>query len=217
MKIHKIPNQIIKGKLTPLNLSKVTGIALHHMAQDKWSVKDVEAYHVYSNKWIAIGYNYWIDFDGTIYEGRGLNVGAHIEGFNSTTIGIGFRGNFQSGTNIGLTKMTDEQFNAGIDLINWLKEKIPTIKKVGGHKDFAPSQCPGNTFPLAEMISGKRREVEEIMIYNYIDENMPEWAHAAVKWAVDNGIVKGTGEGLGLTDQDLKYITWLYRAIEKRG
>ncbi|MDR0406320.1 MAG: hypothetical protein LBH54_05910, partial [Clostridiales bacterium] len=27
----------------------------------------------------------------------------------------------------------------------------------GGHKDYAASACPGNTFPLAEMLAGVKR------------------------------------------------------------
>lgn len=49
------------------------------------------------------------------------------------------------------------------------------------------------------------------MIYGYIDENMPEWAHDSVKWAVDNGIIKGDGNTLALDDKDLKYICYMYR------
>lgn len=57
-------------------------------------------------------------------------------------------------------------------------------------------------------------EVEEVpkMIYNYIDDNMPEWAREAVQWAVDNGILAGDGNGLNLDDKDLRHIVWLYRA-----
>lgn len=49
------------------------------------------------------------------------------------------------------------------------------------------------------------------MVYNYIDNNMPEWAKEAVQWCVDNGIIKGTGEGLGLDDKDLKWCNIIYR------
>lgn len=157
MTIINIPNQIIKTSLVPLNLSRVTGVALHHMDNPTWGVKDVEAYHVNKNGWIAIGYNYWIAFDGTIYKGRGLNQGAHITGFNDKVIGIGFQGNFHSGTSIPLSTMTDAQFNSGVDLIEFLKGKAPMIRKVGGHRDFAASACPGNTFPLDEMVSGVKR------------------------------------------------------------
>lgn len=164
MLIHNIPNQIIKGVLIPLDLSKVTGISIHHMGNATWGVKEIEAYHVHTNGWNAIGYNYFITFDGTIYKGRGLNLGAHTLGYNSVTVGIGFQGNFQSGTNVELSAMTEAQFNAGVELIAWLKEKIPSVKKVGGHRDFAASACPGNTFPLEEMVLGIKKEEITVII-----------------------------------------------------
>lgn len=54
-------------------------------------------------------------------------------------------------------------------------------------------------------------KMENPMIYNYIDDNMPEWARDGVKWCVDNGIITGTGDGLGLDDKDLKLCTMLMR------
>ena len=166
MTIHKIPNQIIKGNLTPLNLSKVTGISIHHMAHPTADVKTVEGWHVNNQGYSAIGYNYFVAFDGTIYEGRGLNLGAHTLGYNNVTIGIGFQGNFHNGTNLALSDMSDVQFNAGLELIKWLKEKIPSIVKVGGHKDYTSTACPGNMFPLYEMVLGKKRGEEIIVITN---------------------------------------------------
>lgn len=44
------------------------------------------------------------------------------------------------------------------------------------------------------------------MIYNYIDDNMPEWARNSVQKAVDKKKILGTGDGLGLTITDLKCI-----------
>lgn len=44
------------------------------------------------------------------------------------------------------------------------------------------------------------------MIYNYIDDNMPEWARDSVQKGVDKKIILGTGNGLGLTMTDLKCI-----------
>lgn len=52
------------------------------------------------------------------------------------------------------------------------------------------------------------------MIYNYIDENMPEWARESVKWCVGSGIIQGTGDGLGLDDKDLKYCTIIKRLFD---
>lgn len=49
------------------------------------------------------------------------------------------------------------------------------------------------------------------MIYNYIDDNMPLWAHEAVQWCMDKGIIKGTGDGLGLDDTKLWTCVTMYR------
>jgi N-acetylmuramoyl-L-alanine amidase CwlA len=54
-------------------------------------------------------------------------------------------------------------------------------------------------------------------IYDYIDKNMPSWAHDAVKWCVDKGIITGTGKDvngtptLGLNHVQLWACTVLYR------
>ena len=50
------------------------------------------------------------------------------------------------------------------------------------------------------------------MIYNYIDDNMPEWARASVQAAVDAGVLAGTGGGWDLTYNDLKTLTWMHRS-----
>lgn len=46
---------------------------------------------------------------------------------------------------------------------------------------------------------------DDEMIYNYIDDNMPEWARPTVKKLVDKGWLKGNEDGeLGLTDNMLR-------------
>lgn len=55
------------------------------------------------------------------------------------------------------------------------------------------------------------------MIYNYIDENMPQWAHEGVRYCLENGIITGVGDGkLGLDDKDLRYCTMIMR-MRKQG
>lgn len=156
MIISKIPNQIINGKMTPLNKSRVNSIALHHMAHPTADVKQVERWHI-DWGWIAIGYNYWIGFDGTVYEGRGLNQGAGVANQNSTIISIGFQGDYHSNP----VTMPDVQFDAGVDTIKYIMDKMPAITKVGGHKDYMATECPGKYFPLADMITLKKWSSEE--------------------------------------------------------
>lgn len=63
-------------------------------------------------------------------------------------------------------------------------------------------------------MGGEIQEIKNPMIYNYIDNNMPEWAHNAVQWCSDKGVIKGTGEGLGLDDTKLWVCVVIYRTAK---
>lgn len=144
------------GTLRPLDLSKVIGIALHHMSHPTWGYIDVHNFHKNVRKWAGGGYNYWISFKGEIIKMRGLNIAAGIKNHNLDLIHIGFQGDYEL-TN---KQMPDEQFNAAVWLIKQLKDIIPTINIIGGHKDWASTQCPGKYFPLEEIKSIKYRTKE---------------------------------------------------------
>lgn len=52
-----------------------------------------------------------------------------------------------------------------------------------------------------EELNERLEKVENSMIYDYIDENMPEWAVPTITKLVDKGLLKGDEEGkLGLTE-----------------
>lgn len=51
-------------------------------------------------------------------------------------------------------------------------------------------------------------------IYNYMDENMPQWAREDVQWCVDNHIIEGTGEGLNLNGIKLWTLIVVRRAVK---
>lgn len=62
-----------------------------------------------------------------------------------------------------------------------------------------------------KVLATELHDLKHPMIYNYIDNNMPEWARSAVSWAVENGILNGDENGLNLDDKDLRFITMMYR------
>lgn len=195
MEIQKIPNQIIKQPLQYLNLKNVDSIALHHMAHPTADVKTVEGWHI-NQGWRAIGYNFWVGFDGTVYEGRGFKLGAGVENENGHIISIGFQGDYHSKD----VKMPDAQFNAGVDIIKYVMEKVPTAKNLGGHKNFGATSCPGQYFPLAEFKSLKKRGEDEMTYYVTVEE-CPRWSIPYVQRAVDEGFIKGDEQGrLRLTE-----------------
>jgi len=183
----------IKSPLQPLNLSKVDSIALHHMAHPTADIYEVERWHL-NQGWRAFGYNYWVAFNGTIYEGRGYqHMGAGVENQNDHIISIGFQGNYHSGTaGVALSPpMPDAQFNAGVELIQWLLGRVPTIKKIGGHRDFMATVCPGDRFPLAKIQSLKKRG--EIKMFKDVPEN--DYAYKHIQKLLEFGIVNGDGNG----------------------
>lgn len=59
----------------------------------------------------------------------------------------------------------------------------------------------------------RANETDNSMIYNYIDENMPEWAREPVQWCVNKGILVGANDKgeLNLTYNKLWICTVLYR------
>ena len=62
-----------------------------------------------------------------------------------------------------------------------------------------------------KVLATELHDLKHPMIYNYIDNNMPEWAREAVSWAVENRILNGDENGLNLDDKDLRFITMMYR------
>ncbi|AST97304.1 peptidoglycan recognition protein family protein [Shouchella clausii] len=135
-----------RESLTPLAKSKVKKIVQHHMAHQTWDIHDVHKFHRNSNGWSGIGYNYWIAFDGTIYQGRGFNVGAHVLNHNHYTLGVGYQGDFTK------QNMTDAQLQAGAALNAWLVSECNLkASDIIGHKDLASTACPGKNFRMTEL------------------------------------------------------------------
>ena len=63
-------------------------------------------------------------------------------------------------------------------------------------------------------LKARIEKLENPMIYDYIDKNMPQWAHESVQWCVNNGLITGTGDGLGLNNTKLWVCVVLHRAIK---
>ncbi|MGX2993201.1 peptidoglycan recognition protein family protein [Streptomyces sp. JNUCC 64] len=71
-----------------------TGFTVHYSSgPTSQTVQQIQNYHMDSRGWADVGYNFLVDRNGHIYEGRGWNVvGAHATGHNATHIGVCFIG-----------------------------------------------------------------------------------------------------------------------------
>jgi len=106
-------------------------------------MKGFQNYHMDTNAWADIGYNFLVGEDGNVYEGRGwTQVGAHTVGYNSKSIGISVIGDYSSRT------PTAAAINAAKALIKCGVSKgyIKSGYTLRGHRDLDSTACPGNSF-----------------------------------------------------------------------
>jgi len=170
--------------LIPLEQSNITALALHHMEHMTAGMDEVHRWHL-NRGWKGFAYNYWIDYEGNIWECRGLNRGGALEDpHNDYALSIGFQGDFDV-----LAKMPRKQFIAGVELIRYLKKLLPTIRQVAGHRHWQSKTCPGVYFPLEEMIR-LAEQLEKMKDY----EEIAPWAKDAVINVIESGIMIGNDE-----------------------
>ncbi|WP_280696114.1 N-acetylmuramoyl-L-alanine amidase [Kitasatospora sp. GP82] len=130
-------------------------------------IRAIYQYHVKSNGWRDIGYNFLVDKCGTIYEGRAGGVdqpvlGAHTLGFNSNSSGVAALGSYGSAAvpqaqldgiskiaawKLGLTgvdaKGTTTLVSAS-DSSRYPKGRTVTFNTISGHRDAFATECPGD-------------------------------------------------------------------------
>lgn len=130
-----------------MSMSKITHIVCHYSAtyaDQNLTVKDIDAMHR-ARGWRGVGYHHVIRRDGIVEPGRPeYEVGAHVGGQNSGKIGICCIGGTEraTGPNVGVDNRTPAQIEAQIKLIRELLKRYPGAQIVG-HRDLAPTQCPG--------------------------------------------------------------------------
>lgn len=159
----------------------VTHLCVHHTAspsdydastvsQAAGNVKATQAYHMYTNGWCDIGYNYLISKQGWIFEGRagGDDVkGAH-DGKNCGSMGVASLGYFHTPHN---DAPTSSQLDAYAELFAWKADQKnidpfgasfyaglgATENHIYGHRDVSATACPGDL--LYAQLAGLRQDV----------------------------------------------------------
>ena len=133
----------------PGNLTEVLNtIVVHHSATAYGNPIEVQNLHMDGRGFSDVAYHFLIDSEGVIYEGRAINIrGAHVQGFNTGSVGIVLLGNFND------VQPTESQFDSLHALVDYLRYTYE-IRYLAGHKDY-PNQspdgteCPGdNLYPL---------------------------------------------------------------------
>lgn len=138
----------------PQNLYDIDKIVLHHSAspRDTTTAAKIRGWHK-DRGFIDIGYHYVVEASGHLAYGRALDsVPAAQKGANQNSIAICLVGdNTEPGEG-----WNDGQKQTARSLIVMLRQVIGRPLPICGHRDVAPSLCPGldvkEVFP--DLVSG---------------------------------------------------------------
>jgi hypothetical protein len=131
-------------------------------------IRSIYAYHVESEGWCDVGYNFLVDRFGRIWEGRygGIDkavLGAHTGGYNTNSFGVALIGTFTSAqppqpmidataqlmawklamayaNPVGTATLTTAAFSQ----VRYPVGMPVTFNVIAGHRDADQTSCPGN-------------------------------------------------------------------------
>ena len=123
---------------------KITEIIVHCSATPEgkhFTVDDIRKWHK-AQGWSDIGYHYLIYLDGSIHNGRDVDiVGAHCSNHNSHSIGVCYIGGVEKDGKTPKDTRTPEQKDSLLYILKELKRLYPNAW-IYGHRDFAAKACP---------------------------------------------------------------------------
>ncbi len=154
------------GTPLPLNRPSYDRITLHHtagfsattLAEGTEQVRRIQDFHQNGRGWRDIGYQFLMDQEGRLYQGRPFlrNVpfsdgpplahGAHVGGANTGNIGVSLMGCYHPPEGSGcLDEMTQPALDSLLVVFAFLSERYgPAPGDIGGHRDFSATACPGD-------------------------------------------------------------------------
>lgn len=108
------------------------------LAHQPFNVVAIRAMHK-ARGFSDIGYGFLIGLNGETWEGRKPidAVGAHVQGFNATTLGVSYVGGLRSSDAVPIDTRTPSQIEALTALCHKLIKKYPNAV-ILGHRDLSP-------------------------------------------------------------------------------
>ena len=128
-------------------------------------IRGIYQFHVQSNRWCDIGYNFIVDRFGKVFEGRygGIDravIGAHAGGFNTGSTGVALLGDFRTAAPDNWAMHSLRELLAwkfamhGVDprsqttvvssgSTRYASGTSVTLQNIAGHSDVSITECPG--------------------------------------------------------------------------
>ncbi|BFU44306.1 N-acetylmuramoyl-L-alanine amidase [Krasilnikovia sp. MM14-A1004] len=155
------------GNVGVLFVHHTAGTNDYQCADSPSIVRGILAYHVQSQHWNDIGYNFLTDKCGTLFEGRkgGVDkpvIGAHTYGFNTGSAAVAVLGTYIKDRVPAATQTTIAQLAAyklgmygfaptsstklteGVSDGKFPKGTVVTFARISGHRDGVATECPGD-------------------------------------------------------------------------
>lgn len=136
------------GLLSPMqSVWRATVHSLHASRGDRSVeefLKEIQGFHQAERGWTDLGYHFFIDRDGGVWEGRDLVlVGAHVGGADDDgNVGIALEGKYDE-------KTTDAQLQGLAGLLDALTVELVPLEAVETHRAFKTTSCPGDATTAA--------------------------------------------------------------------
>ena len=180
--------------------TKVKKIVVHHTAgtanlnDPMQAIRDIYHFHADSRQWGDIGYNYIIDQDGRVYEGRyggdGV-IGAHAGLGNNGSIGIAVLGNYEQQAVPERVIASLGQFISKkaakhkIDPDGFSNFRGRLMPNIFGHKDIMATSCPGinlyEKLPILRTLAAQKYQAKKRFVKDYDYEDQSELAFVELK------------------------------------
>lgn len=127
------------------SLQAITHLCIHHSAvAGTVPVEHVAQYHVQDQDWPGIGYHFYVEPNGVIYQTQRLEtVSWHVSHNNDYSVGICVAGDFT------YAPPPQSQIDTAAHLVAWLMQELSVPEqKILGHKEFPKNDtsCPGETW-----------------------------------------------------------------------
>ena len=181
------------------SVTSVTHLIVHHSAGQTDAsdfaavVRSYWDFHVNGRGWADIGYNWLVDGNGVIYQGRAFNldgnrdvIGAHFSGYNANTMGICVIGHYNNRMPTGDALFSLNEMLAWkasereIDPLGTAQHHSPggNIFQISGHRDSGIyTDCPGHQ--LYAYLPQVRQDVYDLLddFFTPVDYYIPQADH----------------------------------------
>jgi len=216
----------------PPEYHPVRKIIVHHTVTKNYdpdppaTVRAIYYYHAVTLGWGDIGYNYLVDWQGNVYEGRygGLDaVGRHCGGpivpwcgiyaYNCGSVGIGAIGTYGNSVNPPSVEPSEALLNAITDLAAWECSRSlinpnessyfvdKTTYNIAGHRDYNATACPGDyLYAKLPYLRGQ--------IWQEIVDNTPQYLAQFLDHGTPTAMLPNQTYEVNLSVQNAGTLTW---------